>query len=72
LCEFVWIECDGSAVGKLPFGEYKPILMDAVMKDDVVYIFIDVKIMLYHGVGVLSVCASFYLHRSALTFLVDD
>ena len=42
------------------------------MKDDVVHIFIDVKIMLYHGVGVLSVGASFYLHRSALTFLVDD
>jgi len=72
LSEFVWVECDGSSVGKLPFGEYKPILMDAVMEDDIVHIFIDVKIMLYHGVGVLSVGASFNLHRSAGAFLVDD
>ena len=42
------------------------------MKDDEVHIFIDVKIMLYHGVGVLSVGASLYLNRSAFTFLVYD
>jgi len=72
LSEFVWVECYRSAVGELPFGEYKPILVDAVMKDDEVYIFIDFKIMLYHGVGVLSVGASLYLNRSADAFLVDD
>jgi hypothetical protein len=71
LSEFVRVECDGLALAEFPFGKYKPILVDAVMEDDIVHIFIDVKIMLYHGEGVLSKSAPFYLYRSAYAILVD-